>query len=118
SALKKLDFDKDPATRSEALAATLSNARTRDTLTLWHLLPRVNEGERVLVYEKMQSLALPPAGVTREGVLRLDQNMLDVWRDSLLPSWQLGSDGKGNPKNLKDMKSLKVWPDFKSKDPV
>ncbi|HEX5964557.1 MAG TPA: FecR domain-containing protein, partial [Pyrinomonadaceae bacterium] len=117
-ALKKLDFDKDPATRSEALVATLNNARTRDTLTLWHLLPRVNEGDRALVYEKMQSFAAPPAGVTREGVLKLDQTMLDLWRVSLLASWELGDGGKGNPKNLKDMKSLKVWPDFKTKDPV
>jgi hypothetical protein len=103
-ALKKLDFDKDPATRSEALASTLHNARARDTLTLWHLLPRVNEDERVRVYEKMESFAAPPAGVTREGVLKLDQNMLQLWRVSLEGNWIRGGGGKGIPKGALDLK--------------
>jgi hypothetical protein len=103
-ALKKLDFDKDPATRSEALASTLNNARARDTLTLWHLLPRVNEDDRVRVYDKMESFAAPPAGVTREGVLKLDQNMLHLWRVSLEGSWIMGGGGKGIPKGGVDLK--------------
>ena len=118
NALKKVDFDKDPVTRTEALAATLNNARARDTLTLWHLLPRVNEAERVLVYEKMESFAPPPAGVTREGVLKLDQNMLQLWRVSLEGSWAIGGSGKGLPKGAMDPKSSKGWFDFKSKNPV
>ena len=103
-ALKKLDFDKDPATRREALASTLNNARARDTLTLWHLLPRVNEDDRVRVYDKMESFAAPPAGVTREGVLKLDQNMLHLWRVSLEGSWIMGGGGKGIPKGGVDLK--------------
>ena len=116
-ALKKVDFDKDPAKRSAALDSMLNHARNRDTLTLWHLLPRVNEDERVRVYEKMERLAPPPAGVTREGVLKLDQKMLDQWRYALEGSWG-GSGGKGIPKGAAEWKSLKGWPDLKLKDPV
>src|SRR6185503_328654 len=107
NALKKLDFDKDPASRTGALVSTLNNARARDTLTLWHLLSRVNERDRALVYEKMESFAPPPAGVTREGVLKLDQGMLDQWRVALQGSWNIGPGGKGFPKGAD--KSLKGW---------
>jgi hypothetical protein len=116
TALKKLDFDKDPASRSEALASTLNNARARDTLTLWHLLPRVNEHDRALVYEKMESFAPPPPGVTREGVLKLDQKMLDEWRVALLGSWNIGPGGKGFPKGVD--KSSKGWTVDPFKDAV
>jgi hypothetical protein len=105
-ALKKFDFDKDPASRPEALAATLNNARARDTLTLWHLLPRVSDDDRVRVYEKMESFSPPPEGVTREGVLKLDHRMLEQWRLALQGTW--GPDGKGIPK-LAIEKSLKGW---------
>lgn len=108
-ALNKVDFDKDPTTRTAALDEMLSHSRSRDTLTLWHLLPRVNENDRVRVYEKMESFAAPPAGVTREGVLKLDQKMLDQWRDALQASWNI-SGTKGIPKTAAE-KSLKGWSD-------
>jgi hypothetical protein len=108
-ALNKVDFDQDPATRTTALEEMLAHSRPRDTLTLWHLLPRVNENDRVRVYEKMESFAAPPAGVTREGVLKLDQKMLEQWRDALQASW--GGPGiKGIPKTAAE-KSLKGWSD-------
>ena len=108
-ALKKIDFDKDPATKASALSAMLDHSRPRDTLTLWHLLPRVNGDDRVRVYEKMESFAPPPAGVTREGVLKLDEQMLNQWSDAL--GWGVGS---GNTKKGgKNWKSLKGWPDPK-----
>jgi FecR protein/Putative zinc-finger len=109
-ALKKIDFDKDPASKAGALSVVLDQARPRDTLTLWHLLARVNGDERVRVYEKMESFAPPPTGVTREGVLKLDQKMLDQWSDAL--GWGPNSmKGKG-----KIWKKLKGWPDLKSKE--
>jgi hypothetical protein len=114
-ALKKLDFDKDPANRPEALETMLGQSRARDTLTLWHLLPRVNEDERVRVYEKMESFTPPPAGVTRDGVLQLDQKMLAQWRAALEGSWG-GSGGKGIPKGATEWKSLKGGAELKLKD--
>jgi len=85
-ALKKVDFDND----STALSLLLDQARPRDTLTLWHLLARVNGEDRVRVYEKMAAFAPPPAGVTREGVLQLDQKMLESWRHALESTWMPG----------------------------
>jgi hypothetical protein len=108
-ALNKVDFDKDPATRTTALEEMLAHSRPRDTLTLWHLLPRVKENDRARVYQKMESFAAPPAGVTREGVLKLDQKMLDQWRDALQASWG-GPAIKGIPKTAAE-KSLKGWSD-------
>ena len=35
------------------------------------------------MYERMAALAPPPAGVTRDGVLRLDQDMLNLWREKI-----------------------------------
>src|SRR5687768_2670227 len=42
AALKNVDFNTDVNSQSVALTAMLDQARQRDTLTLWHLLPRVN----------------------------------------------------------------------------
>jgi FecR-like protein/putative zinc finger protein len=82
-ALTKLDFEPDDKGRSRtaALDIILREARPRDTMTLWHLLSRVSEKDRARVYRRMALLIPPPAGVTRDGVLRLDQDMLDRWRD-------------------------------------
>ena len=96
-ALKTIDFDDDSAKKTDALTSMLDQSRPRDTLTLWHLLPRVGENQRARVYEKMETYAPAPAGVTREGVLKLDQNMLNQWRQSLEGAWVSGG-MKGNPK--------------------
>ena len=87
-----------------ALTSLLEQARQRDTLTLWHLLPRVNVDERGRVYDKLAAFSQPPSGVTREGVLQLDQNMLETWRQSLEPAW-IGGSGKGFPKGEGKLKN-------------
>ena len=97
-ALRKIDFEQD----ASALASMLDQARPRDTLTLWHLLARVNGEDRIRVYEKMAAFVPPPPGVTREGVLRLDEQMLETWKNELESSWTSGSGGKGVPKPIKD----------------
>ena len=85
--LRKVDFDPDAAARSVALTSMLNDARPKDTLTLWHLLSRVDGNDRARVYDKMAALDPPPPGVTREGVLQLDQKMLESWRDELKSTW-------------------------------
>lgn len=83
-ALARFDFeDRAPQQRAGDLAILLGASRKRDALTLWHLLKRVEEGQRVLVYDRLQELAPPPASVTREGILRLDPAMLDLWWNAL-----------------------------------
>jgi FecR protein len=84
SALERFDFaDSTSQQRAHDLAILLSEARKNDALTLWHLLARVDEGQRVLVYERLSQFVPPPATVTKEGILRLDQPMLDLWWNEL-----------------------------------
>lgn len=86
-ALKKVDFESGATDESKSLDALLSGARVRDTLTLWHLLGRVDGDDRARVYDRMAELTPPPQGVTREGVLALNQQMLDSWKDKLEFNW-------------------------------
>jgi hypothetical protein len=84
AALARFDFEDTPQQRTEDLAIVLSEARKRDALTLWHLLARVEgEGQRILVYDRLREFVPPPATVTEEGILRLDQPMLDLWWNKL-----------------------------------
>lgn len=84
AALSKLDFQNGGA---KALKIVLAEAREYDTLTLWHLFARVSPAERTRVYERMAALIPPPPGVTRQGVLKLDKGMLDLWKKELEWAW-------------------------------
>lgn len=84
SALSKLDFQNGGA---KALNIVLAEAREYDTLTLWHLFARVRGAERARVYDRMAALIAPPQGVTREGVLKLNKDMLDLWKKDLEWAW-------------------------------
>src|SRR5262245_13929120 len=84
SALHALDFENlDTARREKALRTVLSQARRRDAFTVWHLMARVSEAERPMVYDRLATLVHAPDGTTREGTLRLDAAMLDRWWNSL-----------------------------------
>lgn len=83
-ALSSFDFATlTPQERSAELSQILAESRPRDALTVWHLLVRVDDSDRGRVYERLATLVPPPAGVTREGILRLDQKMLDLWWNQL-----------------------------------
>jgi hypothetical protein len=83
-ALAVLDFgSQDSASRAAALKKVLSQARARDALTLWHLLSRTDGAERALVYDRLAILIAPPNGVSRDGALRLDPPMLNLWWNAL-----------------------------------
>lgn len=83
-ALTKFDFAKITAQeRNALLGILLVEARQQDALTLWHLLSRVSDAERPGVYDRLALLTPPPKDVTRDGILRLDQKMLDSWWNSL-----------------------------------
>jgi hypothetical protein len=78
--LEALDFKQlSPPARRDAIQTVLAQARPRDAFTLWHMLSRVGDDERRLVYDRLASLVPMPPGVTREGALRLDPKMLDAW---------------------------------------
>jgi len=83
-ALSKFDFSGGtPEQRNAELDRILSDARERDAFTLWHLLSRVDDANRGRVYDRLTALVPPPTGVTRDGILRLDQPMLDLWWNQL-----------------------------------
>jgi hypothetical protein len=84
AALTRFDFeDSPPEQRAHDIVIVLSEARKDDSLTLWHLLARVDDQRRVLVYNRLSQFVPPPATVTKEGILRLDQPMLDQWWNEL-----------------------------------
>jgi hypothetical protein len=105
-ALSRVDFERDMGDYLAPLGIVLSSARVRDTLTLWNLLPRVSSAERRLVYDRLAKLVPPPPGVTREGVLKLNQQMLDAWKEQLEFRWS-DTSSSGN---------LKAWEKVRARD--
>jgi hypothetical protein len=79
-ALSRFDFHNGG---SSALETVLSQARKEDAFTLWHLLSRADAADRPRIYDRLSNLVPAPAGVTRDAVLRLDRNMLDLWWNAL-----------------------------------
>jgi hypothetical protein len=79
SALTKFDFDHDHS----ALEMVLAQARQRDAMTVWYLLSRVEPADRLSVYGRLAVLVPPPKGTTREGLLALNREMLDRWREEI-----------------------------------
>ena len=83
-ALAKFDFESGGM---DALNVALKEARERDSFTLWHLIQRVDETTRQIVLDRMIALVGLPRGVTREGIMQLDQGMLEEWKDDLDTVW-------------------------------
>lgn len=84
SALSKLEADGvSQEEKDAALKIVLAQSRQRDALSLWHLLSRVPEPDRGQVYDRLAHFVPAPAGVTRDGILHLNQNMLDLWWNEL-----------------------------------
>ena len=79
-ALIKFDFE---GGGSNALQVVMTEARASDGLTLWSLLKRVEVADRNHVYDRLAQLIPPPQNVTKDGVLRLDQQMLNLWLQEL-----------------------------------
>lgn len=76
AALERIDFE---GASEHAVSTVLAEARERDAITLWHLLPRVEGDARARVYDRLAELVPPPESVTREAVLALDRTALDAW---------------------------------------
>jgi len=80
-ALASFDFDKG------GVETILTESRVRDTLTLWHLLSRVNASERARVFDRITELVPLASGVSREKVLQLEAETLKHWREELAWKW-------------------------------
>ena len=92
-ALARLDRGSgDPADLEEALAAMYPRslavpARQPTTITLWHLLQRLDSELAPDAFDALSAISPPPPDVTREGILALDRPMLERWRRDLVPMW-------------------------------
>lgn len=83
-ALATFDFESGS---SDALKIVLDEARDRDSFTLWHLIQRVDLTTREVVLDRMIALVGLPKSVTREGIMQLDKQMLEDWKDDLDTVW-------------------------------
>lgn len=83
-ALYKFDFEHGS---SKSLQMILTMAREKDSLTLWHLLPKTNGVERERVFKTLNKFVKLPEGVNKEGILNLDQKMLEEWRKEIGIVW-------------------------------
>jgi hypothetical protein len=72
---------------ADAIGPILAAARVRDTLTLWHLLWRVDRNDRERIVDRMAALTPMPAGVDRRRALDLDPETLNRWREELAWTW-------------------------------
>jgi hypothetical protein len=69
---------------ASALSPLLAEARQKDAFTLWHLLFTTQGSDRERVYAQLAKLVPPPAqDITREGILKGDRKMLDLWWNQL-----------------------------------
>jgi ferric-dicitrate binding protein FerR (iron transport regulator) len=86
----------DVAGSHAALDRILAQARPRDGLTLWHLLTRVPDDERAMVFDRFSEL-VPLAKVDRTRVLARDREALDLcWNALGLDSAEWWRDWKRN----------------------
>lgn len=83
-ALQRYDFEAD---RADAVDVILRSARPRDTLTLWHLLPRVPASRRSEVADRIVELGSLPSGVSRDALGRLDAEAMDRTWSLLERTW-------------------------------
>jgi hypothetical protein len=83
-ALREFDFARlSDEERSAKLSVLLRQARKADALTLWHLLSRAAVADRGKVFAALNAFVPAPNGVTREGIERGEQRMLDAWWNDL-----------------------------------
>ena len=73
------DFDQGKPT----LPTVLKLAEAEDAMTLWNMLASTKPASRGSVYDRLAQLSPPPEGVTRTGVLDLDKEMLQLWREDI-----------------------------------
>src|SRR5262245_6937088 len=88
SALEQVDSLRDGPERTRQLEIVLREAHIRDGLSLWHLLPRVGDESRGLIYDRLAQLLPPPPEVTRDRIIGLDPKTLDAWKRVVSQLWQ------------------------------
>ncbi|MCX6151632.1 MAG: FecR domain-containing protein [Ignavibacteriales bacterium] len=65
----------------------LNESAEFDALTLWHIFPLIDEHLRGKLFDKLNSFYAAPNGVTKQGILELNKEMLKKWWDEI--AWQI-----------------------------
>jgi hypothetical protein len=87
AALDVIDFGGDRSEAGRQLNVILSNAQKHDAATLWHLLSRVESGDRGKVYDRLARFIPAPSNVTRDGIVGLDSEMVRTWAEEIPELW-------------------------------
>lgn len=70
------------------LTAAMTALRPEDTLTLWHLLPRVvDDDARLMIAVRLTELVSLPEDVSLDAVVALDEKALAAWEKALRTHW-------------------------------
>jgi hypothetical protein len=72
---------------SRAVGEIVKEANVYDIVSLWHLLSRVSKNDRGAIYDTLARFVTPPDGVTRDGVLALNKQMLERYREAVETVW-------------------------------
>lgn len=64
--------------------------RREDCLTLFHLLDGSSKSLKEAAFERLEQMVPMPEGVTPEGILQGNAEMLLAWRDVMEPAWRSG----------------------------
>lgn len=83
-ALYKFDFENGG---SKSLKTIFDESCKDSSLTLWHLLLRTKGADREQVFETLNKFVKLPAGATKEGILKLDKKMLELWQEEIGIRW-------------------------------
>ena len=87
AALTTLERAHDDSSSASALESLLTAATPTTTITLWHLLQRVDVSQRGQVITRLAQLSPLPASAPMESVMRFDSQSMEAWRADLEPKW-------------------------------
>lgn len=65
------------------LSVIVTLASTDDALSLWHVLQMASTENRGIVYNRLFELVPHGQNITKEGVMKLDEKMLQSWLDEI-----------------------------------
>lgn len=68
---------------SSQIFKLLDAASYEEALTLWNLLKRVGDNQRVSIYDKLYQLVPPPDQITKKKMLSLDDESMNKWLDEI-----------------------------------
>ncbi len=68
----------------EILSRILDAASVKDIFSLWHLIKKANRIYRPIIFDRLNSLSPVPEKVTKEGVMQLNNEMMNTWLDKMI----------------------------------